>query len=76
MKTRQLDLMRPWARWMARHRMVWVLVLGNWMLQPLLFLGYAAFTALPEVWADLLSNHRSIVEAGSEAKAERHGGAA
>lgn len=76
MKTRQIDLMRSWARWMVRHRLTLVLLALNWTVQPVVFLIHLVASSLPELWAFQLDNHNSIQQAAREAKEERAGDAA
>lgn len=69
-------MMRPWARWMARHRMVWVLLLINATLHLPLLVGYAMISSIPQAWRDVRDERRDIRRAGEEARAIRQGGAA
>lgn len=73
MKTRQIDLMRPWARWMVCHRLSVVCLVMNWTIQPVAFVVHALWTNFPELWAFQMDNHNSIRQAAREAKAERAG---
>lgn len=71
MKTRQIDLMRPWARWMVRHRIGFVLIALNWTLHPVAFLIHAVVSGWPDVWTALRETNESILQAMAEEKTER-----
>ena len=76
MNTRQIDLMRPWAQWMVRHRLSVVCLMVNWTIQPVAFVAHAIWSSFSELWSSQMDNHNLIRQAAREAKAERTGDAA
>lgn len=71
MRERTIDNMKPWAAWMVRNHLWWLLMVMLYVFLAPLFLIIQAIKSLPETWGEIESVRTDMKQALVEARAER-----
>lgn len=71
MRERTIDNMKPWAAWMIRNHLWWLLMVMLYVFQAPLFLIIQAIRSLPEAWDEIKSVRTDMKQALVEVRAER-----